>query len=143
MAVLVDTNILLRTLQPHHPHCPIAERALSVLRTGNEPMYVTVQNLVEFWAVATRPTAANGLGLTPEKAAREMAALKRLFPILPESVPLLSEWERLVVTHRVSGKATHDARLVAAMKVHGVGRILTFDAAGFTRFCRQVIYPPP
>jgi predicted nucleic acid-binding protein len=28
----------------------------------------------------------------------------------------------------------HDARLVAAMQVHGIGAILTFDKAGFSRY---------
>ena len=36
MAVLTDTNILLRLLQPHHPHCRIAERALDIPRARNE-----------------------------------------------------------------------------------------------------------
>ena len=29
MAFLIDTNILLRTMQPHHPHCAPAERAVA------------------------------------------------------------------------------------------------------------------
>ena len=62
MAVLVDTNILLRFVEPQHPHCAIVERAVGVLRTRNEAMNVMAQNLIEFWAVATRPQASeNGL----------------------------------------------------------------------------------
>jgi predicted nucleic acid-binding protein len=55
MVVLLDTNILLRFLQPHHPHSPLAERALNILRTRNEVLNLTAQNLVEFWAAITRP----------------------------------------------------------------------------------------
>src|SRR5436853_5087475 len=36
MATLTDTNILLRLLQPRHPHCQIAERVLDLLRARNE-----------------------------------------------------------------------------------------------------------
>lgn len=114
MAVLVDTNVLLRLLQPHHPHASIAQAALDVLRGRSEPLTITFQNLVEFWAVITRPLADNGLGFTIEQAVAEADALKRFFVLLPE-LPLQHEWERLVATYRVSGKNTHDARLAAAM----------------------------
>ena len=135
MAILVDTNILLRSVQPHHPHYVVVERAFAKLRSGSEPLVVSVQNLFEFWSVATRPAEReNGLGLSPELAAREMAAIKDLFPMLPEGVPLLDQWEQLVTTHRVSGKNSHDARLVAAMQVHVIKQILTFNVSDFARY---------
>ena len=118
MAVLLDTNILLRLLQPHHPHSPLAERALNTLGKRNEVLNLTAQNLVEFWAAITRPVDENGLGFTSEQAAAEVDTLMRLFVLLPE-LPLLQEWRRLVAAYRVSGKNPHDARLVAAMIVRG------------------------
>jgi predicted nucleic acid-binding protein len=46
------------------------------------------------------------------------------------------------VDHRVSGAQVHDARLVAAMRVHGVKRILTFNTRDFTRFTGiEAIHP--
>jgi predicted nucleic acid-binding protein len=133
MAVLVDTNVLLRISQPDTAHATIAERALDALRTRNEELRITSQNLVEFWAVATRSLTENGLGFTVEQAKGQMLALKQLFTVLPE-VPLQKEWERLVTTYRVSGKNSHDARLVAAMMVHGTRSILTFNIQDFTRY---------
>ena len=133
MAVLIDTNVLLRLTQRIHPSTDAAKRALRVLRANREKLYITQQNLVEFWAVATRPISANGLGLTIEQAASELDALKRLFTLLPE-FPLQEAWERIVLDHGVAGKNTHDARLVAAMVVHGVESILTFNAQDFQRF---------
>jgi len=106
---------------------------LRTLRAANEILYITQQNLVEFWAVTTRPVAANGLGYTTEQAAAEVGALKRFFDLLPE-LPLQDEWERLVTYYSVSGKNAHDARLVAAMLLHGVGSILTFNAQDFVRY---------
>ena len=44
------------------------------------------------------------------------------------------EWRNLVTSHGVSGKKSHDARLVAAMKVHGVSHLLTFNTDDFKRF---------
>jgi predicted nucleic acid-binding protein len=72
MAVLLDTNILLRLLQPHSLYAPIAERALNALRSRNEALQITAQNIVEFWAVATRPVTENGLGMTVEQAMAEV-----------------------------------------------------------------------
>jgi predicted nucleic acid-binding protein len=114
MAVLTDTNILLRLLQPHHPHCRSAEQALDLLRARGEEMNVTSQNLMEFWAVATRPFSENGLGLSIDEAARELSQIRRLWTLVSE-LPLVEEWERLVKLHGVSGRKTHDAHLVAAM----------------------------
>lgn len=47
---------------------------------------------------------------------------------------ILPEWERLVVQYRVSGKQAHDARLVAAMRVHNLTHLLTFNTGDFKRF---------
>ena len=101
----------------------------------NETLNVAVQNLVEFWAVATRPVGSeNGLGLTTVAAIKELTVIKDLFPLLPEPGGLYEEWERLVTTHRVAGKNTHDAHLVATMKLNGISTILTFNVKDFTRF---------
>ena len=141
MALLLDTNVLLRLSQPHHPHCPIAEQAINALHGRNERLAIAAQNLVEFWAVITRPVNENGLGFTTEQASEEVRALKNLFVLLPE-LPLLQDWERLITRYRVAGKNTHDARLVAAMVVHGIGSILTFNAQDFARFHEVTVVDP-
>jgi len=133
MAVLFDTNVLLRLAQKRQPHNWIAERALHTLLDRNEVLVVVSQALVEFWAVASRPLSANGLGLTVEATAREVDNTKRFLHLLPE-LPVHEEWLRLVTRYRVSGKNVHDARLVAAMVVHGVSQILTFNGADFARY---------
>jgi len=112
------------------------------LRLRSETLHVAAQNFVEFWAVATRPQSSNGLGMTPEMAEQELAVLKRLFSFLPETNSLFEEWERLVSAYRVIGKNTHDARLVAAMNVHQVSLILTFNVQDFARYKEvEAIHP--
>lgn len=51
-------------------------------------------------------------------------------------------WEVLVTQQQVVGKPVHDARLVAAMRAHGLNAILAFDKAGFSP-CPgiQVVHP--
>jgi predicted nucleic acid-binding protein len=111
-----------------------AARAIGTLLARGEELCITPQNLIEFWAVATRPMAANGLGLTIVQAARRMRWLKRLFKLQPDTPAIFSEWENLVAQYQVIGKQAHDARLVAAMKVHGLSQILTFNNDDFKRF---------
>jgi predicted nucleic acid-binding protein len=53
---------------------------------------------------------------------------------LPDTPDIFSEWERLVETYEVSGRQAHDARLVAAMHVHDVTHLLTFNTDDFKRF---------
>jgi predicted nucleic acid-binding protein len=39
------------------------------------------------------------------------------------------------------GSKVHDAKLVATMKVHGIGRILTFDTEDLARYDIEAIHP--
>lgn len=65
-----------------------------------------------------------------------------MFILLPETAAIYRVWEALVMQHAVSGKAAHDARLVAGMQVHGLRSVLTFDQSGFKRFPGvDVIHP--
>lgn len=141
MVVLLDSNILLRACHPLHPHFPVAMRAMNGLRGRSDELAITQQNVVEFWSVATRPQSGNGLGLTAEQTIAEFETLNQIFTVLPE-VPLHAEWLRLVTTYRVSGKNVHDARLVAAMVVHGVEQILTFNGADFARYAEISVLDP-
>jgi predicted nucleic acid-binding protein len=141
VAILLDTNILLRSVQQQHPHAISATRAVDAFRNRNEILCITQQNIVEFWAVATRPLGLNGLGLAAEQASAEIETLKSLFYLLPE-FPLQSTWEQLVVRYRISGKNVHDARLVAAMLVHRVDAILTFNVQDFTRYAEISVLDP-
>jgi predicted nucleic acid-binding protein len=140
--VLIDTNVLIRTLQPHHPLYVIADRAVQRLPEEGTVLHIVPQNLTELWVVATRTVSQNGLGMTPSSAAAELARLKDMFILLPETPAIYPAWEELVVHHQVSGKPAHDARLVAAMRVHDIKAILTFDKSGFARYPDiQVVHP--
>src|SRR5580693_3444065 len=108
---LIDTNITLRGLDRNHPHYCLVRRVLIELRRRGNVLCLTAQNLIEFWAVATRPVDANGLGMSIEWTAAQVVRMKRLFRILSDRPEDFPEWERLVLEHRVSGKKVHDARL--------------------------------
>jgi predicted nucleic acid-binding protein len=72
--------------------------------------------------------------LTPAEADRRARSFEDNLRLLPDGLAVHQEWRRLLVVHNVSGAQVHDARLVAAMKVHGVEQILTFNEKDFTRY---------
>lgn len=142
MSYLVDTNVLLRSVQPQHPMRKDAVSATLTLKGRGEKLCIIPQNLIEFWAVATRPVSANGLELSVADAAKELKRLKRFFTLRPDSPAIYSKWEKLVVQHQVTGKPSHDARLVAAMKAHNLTHILTFNISDFKRFAGTTVVDP-
>src|SRR5450755_3824955 len=131
---LIDSNVLIRWVQPGDPKFLVCSASIQHLeRLGDSPCYVS-QNIGEFWNALTRPANRNGYGLTPEGADTLAAIVERSFRLLPDDLVVHETWRRLLVTHLVSGTQVHDARLVAAMKVQGVRRILTFNTKDFARF---------
>ena len=139
---LADTNILLRIAQPTHPmHQEAAEAGESLLRRSDR-VCIVLQKAIEFWSVATRPGAANGLGYSQAETWEELRKFEAFFTILPESPKLYGQWRQLVAKYSVSGKKVHDTRLVASMLVHGVDRLLTFDAQDFVRYAEIQVFQP-
>ena len=140
--MLIDTSTLLRTIQVRHPQYETVAHAFEALTARGRDLHIVPQNLVELWVVATRPVAQNGLGLSTTEAAAELLRLKSMFPLLPDTPAIYPVWESLVIRYQVSGKPAHDARLVAAMQVHGLTSVLTFDRTGFSRYAGiEVVHP--
>jgi predicted nucleic acid-binding protein len=142
MSYLADSNILSRLAQPQNPHHAIARRAVITLRQQGEEICLVPQNLIEFWAVATRPMTSNGLGLTIDETAYEIKKFKRLFTVYDDIPNIFAEWENLVLKHNVSGKNVHDTRLVAAMLTHNITHLLTFNIKDFKRFTEIIAVDP-
>src|SRR5215471_16739229 len=120
----------------------VVRRAIISLRRQDNQLFLTSQNLIEFWSVATRPVDSNGLGMSVQWAAAQLARMKRFFLVLADNAEVFGEWERLVIEQNVSGKKVHDARLVASMKVYGITHILTFNANDFSRYTGITVIQP-
>lgn len=139
---LIDSNILIRWVQSVHSDFPAVERAIQTIEDRGDHLCYTSQNLGEFWNVMTRPKDRNDFGLPPEAALIRAELIEAKFRLLPDNPSIHEEWRRLLVTYRVCGVQVHDARLVAAMIVHGVKRILTFNTRDFARFQQIEAIPP-
>ena len=142
MICLVDTNVLLRLADPTHAHHLPALNAVRLLGANGDTLVIAPQNLVEAWAVATRPVERNGLGFSVEEAKKLVRDSERLFDLLPDHPDVFTRWKSLVETHAVLGLNAHDARLAAFMSVHQVPNILTFNGADFRRFPELTVISP-
>ncbi len=142
MSVLVDTNILLRSVEPMHPQHASAVGAVSRLLSESVEVYFTLQNIAEFWNVATRPVGNNGLGFSIQMVLAEVNRIESILTLLPDTPAIYAEWKQILIDRGVSGVKVHDARLVAKMKVHEVNQLLTFDVGDFARYSEiEVLHP--
>jgi len=141
--IAVDTNVLVGVIQTFDLEVrTTGRRAVKSLYRQREQLVCFPQNLVEFWNASTRPANANGLGFTPEQAARSVDRFQTLLRLLPETPEIFVTWRMLVLQHRVSGIQVHDARIVAAMAVHQVNKILSFDLDDFKRYTGITVVHP-
>ncbi len=146
MAFLIDTNILVRLANVADAFYPVANRAVTELHQRGESLHIAPQNLIEFRNVATRPPAANGLGLSATAAEAKAAVFEAVFPLLPKIPDIYPAWKSLVAAAGVIGKQVHDARLLAICHVHKVTHLLIFDIVHFatlTRFGPGVVVVDP
>ena len=142
MNYLIDTNVLLRSAQPEDALYSVATDVVEKLLNDGHALYITPQNVAEFWNSATRPKINNGLGMTPQQAEDEVRRLETILLLAPDDPTIYIEWRRIVLDKNVCGVLVHDARLVAAMKVHGITHVLTFNARDFARFDDIVVVVP-
>jgi predicted nucleic acid-binding protein len=142
MKILIDTNVLLRSVEPAHPHHQIANQAITRLIGRNETLIIVPQIIYEYWVAATRPVANNGLGFGTVAAHIEIEKFKSIFLLLDDEKGLLARWTLLVSRFDVKGKPAHDARLVAAMELHGVANLLTFNLGDFSRYPGMTLINP-
>jgi predicted nucleic acid-binding protein len=131
---LVDTNILLRITRRSDPEHKVVDTALARLAGQGANLCYTHQNIAEMWNAMTRPADRNGLGLSILEADWEVRAIEAGMILLPDGEAVYREWRRIVVSQAVLGVQVHDARLAAAMYVHGISHILTLNVADFSRF---------
>lgn len=140
---LVDTNVLLRWLDKNSQQNTAARSALKTLHRRGENLFVTSQNLIEFWSIATRaPGPTGGLGMANSRAQAKMRHLRRFFSLLPDMPAIYETWQDVVTAAGVTGVLAHDARLVACMQVYGITHVLTFNVRDFQRFPNITVIDP-
>ena len=131
MRYLLDTNVILRSRDARHFACvEVVDRA----RTPLCEAVLCPQVLIEYWVVATRPQAVNGLGLTPTVVEGQIEDLIAALPCLSEPSDVFNRWRDLVRQYDVKGLPAHDTRLVAVMNAHSISGLITLKPTDFRRY---------
>jgi predicted nucleic acid-binding protein len=102
MRWFLDTNVLLRLADERSPEHAAAEVAVESLIAREESLFISAQVLAEFWAVATRPLSANGLGWSTVAAAEVIRALRGQFALLAEPPEALDDGSNSSIGFRSS-----------------------------------------
>ena len=142
MRTLVDTNILLRIVDPSNASHHVAVNATTVLRRMSHKLVIVPQTIYEFWAVSTRSLQANGLGMTPAEADELILEFCDVFCLLRDERTIFERWQALVTSHQIRGVNSYDVRLVAAMERHGIQNLLTLNPTDFRRFGSITVIDP-
>lgn len=141
--ILLDSNILIRLVVKSDASFREVREAVSKLLRQGETLGYTTQTVAETWVVLTRPTSARGgFGLTYSEARTCRNRLERAFVFLEDRPEVYQYWKQYVDQHQIVGVNAHEARLVASMQVHGVMKILTFNANDFTRYQHLEVLTP-
>jgi len=139
---LADTNILLRLVQPDSPEYGTIRQCTDRLWARGADVFYTSQNLAEFWNVCTRPADRNGFGFSVAETDERATLIEEKFSFAADNEATHQEWRKIVVAAGVSGIQVHDARMVAAMRVHGIANLLTLNAKDFHRFSGITVLSP-
>lgn len=141
MRMLVDTNVVVHGTFPETPSYEKFSTAVQICTARGHELVIVPQIIEELWAVATRPAAANGVGLSVDQVNNVVTDLYATFTVLfTDGEALHKAWRELVVRYEVKGRQVFDAKLAAAMNVYGLDAILTADAR-FSRFGVKTIHP--
>lgn len=141
-AYLLDTNIVLRFSNPADAQHELVTNAVAAVLARGDECYLAAQILIEMWVVATRPTDVNGLGWSTTYTRNVIDQLMQRFPMAEEAPQLFPTWLELVSTHKISGKRTHDIRIVALMKTAAIHHIITLNPNDFSNIPDiKVVHP--
>lgn len=132
--VLVDTNVFLSATDRSRANHREAQGFLKGCTGAGVHCAVTGQILREYFVVATRPTTANGLGLSLGDALANMAVFRGRTVFLDENEAVSRELEVLVRRHSLTKKRGHDTNIAAVLAVFRVPYLVTANTDDFAVF---------
>lgn len=132
---LVDTNVLVYALFPAMPDHAASRALLDRAKAADANLFISPQNLIEFFAVVTDPRR-----VTPAKTNDEALNAVADFlsqpglALLPVPADLIKRWSQLIHQSSTTKKRAFDTQLVATMLGNNVLKIYTFNVADFQAF---------
>jgi predicted nucleic acid-binding protein len=129
----VDTNVLIYSTVAGNPWYAESRHWLVLQHQMGTLLYVTPQILREYLVVLTRGTVFE-VQFTVEQAVTALNDMLPWLHVLDEPSGLQRTLCELVLKHQVRGKHIHDANVVAAMLLHSVYYLATYNRADFVVF---------
>jgi len=129
--LFLDTNVLLAATDRSRSEHGDCVALLDKAAPAGCHLACTPQIIREYLVVATRPVAANGLGLGVADTLANVRQTSSRVTFLEESREVARRLLELVGEHALAGKQIHDANIVASMKVHGVETLVTSNTGDF------------
>lgn len=132
--IAVDTNILVYAHRADSPWHRAADRTVTALAEGAAPWAIPWPCLHEFLAVVThagifRPPTPLAHALEQVESWLESPSLR----LIGESAGYWTHLKSAMVSGKITGGKTHDARIAALCQQHGVSVLWSVDR-DFTRF---------
>jgi predicted nucleic acid-binding protein len=137
----VDTNIMVFATVEDAPLYPIARQTLEQLWLNRSELWISRQVIREYLAVLTRPQTY-AIRLTRDEILAAVRGLLTRFRIAEDSALVTNELLRILERVPVGGRQIHDANIVATMRAHEVGRLLTHNPDDFDRFAGLINVVP-
>lgn len=131
---LADSGIILRFFAEDDPqNSAIVAQVVRIFSSGSQ-IFFTPQFARECFAVFNRPSDVGGYALTPEEALTFLEQAHRTFSFIADTEQVYRVWLDIIRRRQISGRQVHDAYHVAAMKAHGIAKVLTLDRRDFDRY---------
>lgn len=135
---LIDTSTLIALNNRSHSKSEKIQSIFSIEENRNNGL-LAPQVLYEYYVVLTRSIESNGFGRSPKEVIDNITIFIQNFNLLFDPPRILSEWTFLALEKTLTGKISHDARLVAWMRCYGISKILTLNQRDFVRLGVEVV----
>ena len=129
--VLLVSNVLIAAIDASRPAHLTAR---TIIESDPRALAITGQNLREFLATLTRPSASNGYGIAGHRAVADWTEITSTLELLLETPGSQQLLTSLIADGRAVGKQVHDANLVAVAVDHGASTLITANRRHFERF---------
>jgi predicted nucleic acid-binding protein len=124
VAALVDTNILVYSVDPRFPEKRRIATALLRKGIAEDSIRLPHQAVVEFYSAVTRPLGAGNALLSPEEARRETEEFLLEFDVLYPNETIVRTALRATAAYRL---AWFDAHLWAYADYYGLSPLISED----------------
>jgi predicted nucleic acid-binding protein len=132
--LFLDTNVLVAATDESRPFHAVARKLIARGHAAGLHGATSGQVVREYLVVATRPLSANGLGLSPADALQNIEKMTRRLQFCEESESVSLRLRSLVGAREHTGKAIHDANIVATLMEHGIDLLATENPEDFSGY---------